>query len=1155
MYKEAVLCYKESNQLDRAFAVLRDQKEYVNWIKLHQEIGEDIEKREVLSEACNFYHQLNSEDNLNFVLKNMRLEEKVGFWQDELNEKTEIGVSSSDCEKIERSILKVYADLNRYDKIVKHYSDKKCYQKAAEVSVENNLDDEKKAFHLLRFARYLVAEKISVDKFSWLISELDKIRSRYETKNIVSETSVNVVFMIKMLKNDLKDCSQIVKNYSKVRNLVGQLVTLVMWLQSNPTSLFGDEQYNRRYPRQTMLEVVDVITNLKFTGSRLFNRYKVDQSDELEKVFAAFGFRAKRAGSLCCEIFDETCMPFIFKILKLNCEQNYRDKSRPTVIEHLMVHLGQSLLSALHDTVLPTLIKIMFSKTNSFQVCFSAPENCNNRLCVKSHELPCYKIAKKKKLLECILKLWSIKYEIKKKLKNRNIPISKYKDDLNDTELVDLVYSLLENSMPYCDIGYRWYVRFQEKLESQKLIRQITHGVRISWNKMQYSPDFNEYYKLNFLSYFLKNTNPEIDNLRQNTSNQIQPFNDFHDFIGAFYRMTDMQVAAKCLESCINSVAAESKLKKLNLSTLCNLLEIPLMTLLIPITCFPKNGPNHCFFPTYYFKFKDVFDHLYSVPDYLAFNNVLRRIWNEYRHEIVSLFLKRFLGVLIYGRASFNPLNILKQALEKFENPCNGQDLSVIHIEESLGNVYECQNDLSNSDQAACARFKDVSGRCLHNDQKSLRKPNTDCINGKVETERAPDESSEQFSNVNKLHEVKNCNEQNPDTNRLPFRNVDGSILGKEEGVSRGNIDTETNAVKIDEKNNVFSKLQEKTGEDMKDCERLIVMYLVAIVNLSQQNYNGMAAQIKEAIRSEPVKGSNYLTKAFNKLCSLAPDDNGYSDLVDLLHRRKEKLIESRWSVKHMRLKKMNKLVANPSVKDSNSNSTAQITILKKESTLEKLENKEKSKETGGDRNEQEFSFSAREMQFDEKDSIVTTEETADKLQYTIELKTAEKLKVQKEEEIQKKREPAAVKIISWWRQILCKLKETKEMVVIQENYDETEEKYFEGLYCIPCNSSIESKGSHLQEGSLHYEHVKNYEEFNCVQKQYEKLSQKFDSYRENDDIEDSARKKIIRLHSSISIQFATRKSQYKWDYSDIQKNIDYIKLTMEQGMEVLFYQ
>ena len=402
---------------------------------------------------------------------------------------------------------------------------------------------------------------------------------------------------------------------------------------------------------------------------------------------------------------------------------------------------------------------------------------------------------------------------------------------------------------------------------------------------------------------------------------------------------------------------------------------------------------------------------------------------------------------------------------------------------------------------------------------------------------------------------MKNCNEQNPDTNRLPFRNVDGSILGKEEGVSRGNIDTETNAVKIDEKNNVFSKLQEKTGEDMKDCERLIVMYLVAIVNLSQQNYNGMAAQIKEAIRSEPVKGSNYLTKAFNKLCSLAPDDNGYSDLVDLLHRRKEKLIESRWSVKHMRLKKMNKLVANPSVKDSNSNSTAQITILKKESTLEKLENKEKSKETGGDRNEQEFSFSAREMQFDEKDSIVTTEETADKLQYTIELKTAEKLKVQKEEEIQKKREPAAVKIISWWRQILCKLKETKEMVVIQENYDETEEKYFEGLYCIPCNSSIESKGSHLQEGSLHYEHVKNYEEFNCVQKQYEKLSQKFDSYRENDDIEDSARKKIIRLHSSISIQFATRKSQYKWDYSDIQKNIDYIKLTMEQGMEVLFYQ
>ena len=1154
MFKEAVLCYKESNQLDRAFAVLRDQKEYVNWIKLHQEISEDIKKREVLCEACNFYRQLNSEDNLNFVLKNMRLEEKVGFWQDELNEKIETESSSSDCEKTERSILKAYADLNRYDKIVKFYSDKKYYQKAAEVSVENNLDDEKKAFHLLRFARYLVVEKTSVDKFPWLISELDKIRSRYETKNIVSETSVNVVFMIKMLKNDLKDCGQIVKNYSKVHNLVGQLVTLVMWLQSNPTSLFGYGPFNRRYPRQTMLEVVKVMTDLQYTGSRLFDRYVV--SHEPEKVFAAFGFRAKRAGSLDCEIFDETCMPFIFKILKLNCKQNYRDKSRLTVIENLMVHLGQSLLSALHDTVLPTLIKIMLSKTNNFQVCFSAPENCNNRLCAKSHELPFYKIAEKKKLLECILKLRRIKYKINQKLKNGNIPISEHKDDLNDTELVALVYSLLENSMPYCDIGYRWYVRFQEKLESQKLIGQVTHGIRISWNKMQYSPDFNEYYKLNFLSYFLKNTNPEIDHLRQNTSNQIQPFNDFHDFIGAFYRMTDMQRAAKCLESCINSVAAESKLKKLNLSTLCNLLEIPLMTLLIPITCFPKNGPNHCFFPTYYFKFKNVFDHLYSVPDYLAFTNVLRRIWNEYRHEIVFLCLKRFLEVLIYGRASFNPLNILKQILEKFENACNVQDISIIHIEKSPGNVSECQNDLSNSDQAACARFKDVSGRCLHNDQESLRKPNINCINGKVESEGAPDESSEQFSNVNKLHEVKNCNEQNSDTSRLPFRNVGESILGKEEGVSRGNIDTETNAVKIDEKNNVFSEPQEKTVEDMKDCERLIVMYLVVIVNLSQQNYNGIAAQIKETIRSEPVKGSNYLTKAFNKLCSLSPDDNGYSDLLDLLHRRKEKLIESRWSVKHMRLETVNKFVATPSTKDSNSNSTAQNTILKTELTIEKLENKEKSKETGGDRNEQEFPFSAREMQFDEKDSIVTTEETADKLQYTVELKrTAEKLKVQNEEEIQKKREPAAVKIISWWRQIRCKLKETKEMVVIQENYDETQEKYFEGLKCIPCNSSIESKRSHLQEDSLHYEHVKNYEKFNCVQKQYEKLSQRVDSYFANDDIEDSARKNIKRLDLDISNQFATQRSHYKWDYSDIQKNIDRIKLTMEKGMEVLFYQ
>ena len=239
MYKEAVLCYKESKQLHRAFAMLRDQKEYVNWIKLHQEISEDIEKREVLREACNFYYQFNSEENLNFVLKNMSLEEKLSFWQDELKERRKTEASSSDCEKIEQNILKAYADHNRYDKIVRHYSEKKYYQKAAEISAESNLDDEKKAFHLLRFARYLVVEKISVEKPSWLVTELDKIRTRYETKKIVSEASVNVAFMIKILKNDLKDCGQIVNWYSKVHSLVGQLIAFVLWLERNPTSLFG----------------------------------------------------------------------------------------------------------------------------------------------------------------------------------------------------------------------------------------------------------------------------------------------------------------------------------------------------------------------------------------------------------------------------------------------------------------------------------------------------------------------------------------------------------------------------------------------------------------------------------------------------------------------------------------------------------------------------------------------------------------------------------------------------------------------------------------------------------------------------------------------------------------------------------------------------
>ena len=1142
------------NQLHRAFAVLRDQKEYVNWIKLHQEISEDIEKREVLREACNFYHELNSEENLNFVLKNMNLDEKLGFWQGELKERIETGASSSDCEKIERSILKAYADHNRYDKIVKHYSDRKDYQKAAEFSPESSLDDEKKAFHLLRFARYLVVEKCSYEKPSWLITELDKIRISYETKKIISETSVNAAFMIKILKNDLKDCGQIVNNYSKVRSLVGQLVAVVVWLRSNPSSLFGYGPFNRgNYPRQTMLKIIDIVTNVQFTGYSLIQRSKV--CDEREELFRTFGFQSKSAGSLYCEIFDETCMPFIFNLLKVNCDQKYQDES---LTEKLMAHLGQSLLSALHDTVLPTFIKIMLNKTNNFQVCFSAPENCNNRVCVKSHEFPFYKIVnKKKKLLECILKLRRIKFLINQKLNKQNIPISEHKEDLSSTDLIDLVYSLLANAMPYCNIGYRWYVQFMEDLKRQSLIGQITHGIRIYWNKIQYNPDFNEYYKLNFLSHLLNNTNPEIDNLRKNASNQSQPLNDFRDFIGVFYHMTNMQVAAKCLDSCINAVVAGSKVKKLNLSTLCNLLEIPLMTLLVPITCFPKNGPNHCFFPTYYFLLKDVFDHVYSSPNYLAFTNVLRRIRNQYPYEFVYVFIKRFLGLLIYGRASFNPLNILKQTLEKFENACSGQNATIIHPEESLGNVNEFQNDLSNSDQAGCARSQEISGRCLQNDQNSFRKPNINGTNDEVESEGAPAESSEKLLNVNELQEGKNCDGQNPDANRLPFRKVDESVMGKEEGVIRGNIgvETATNAVKIDEKDKVFSEPQETSGEDMKDCERLIAIYLVAIVNLSQQTY-GMAAHVKKAIRSEPVQGSNYLTKAFNKLCSLAPDDNGYSILVDLLHRRKESLIESRWNAKLMRLETINKFVATPSTEDSNSNSASQVTILKRESTLGKVENKEKSRETEEGQNKHEFSFSAGEMQFDEKDSLVTTEETADKREYTSELKkAAEKLKVQNEEEIQKKKESAVVKIINWWRQIRCKVKEMQETVVIQETYDETQEKYFEGLKCIPCNFSIESKAFHLQEGSPHYDHVKNYEKFKLVQEQYEKLSQKVDNYSANDDIEDSARNNIIKLHSHISIRFSTQKRLCKWDYSDIQKNIDYIESTIKRGMEVLFYQ
>ena len=1156
MYKEAVLCYKESKQLHRAFAMLRDQKEYVNWIKLHQEISEDIEKREVLREACNFYYQFNSEENLNFVLKNMSLEEKLSFWQDELKERRKTEASSSDCEKIEQNILKAYADHNRYDKIVRHYSEKKYYQKAAEISAESNLDDEKKAFHLLRFARYLVVEKISVEKPSWLVTELDKIRTRYETKKIVSEASVNVAFMIKILKNDLKDCGQIVNWYSKVHSLVGQLIAFVLWLESNPTSLFGYGSFYRGYyHRQTMVKVVDVVTDVQFTGSRLFHRSKV--CHKRKKVFADFGFRTKSADSMYCEIFDVTCMPFIFNILKLNCDEKYRDESLLITTENLMTHLGQSLLSALHDTVLPTLIKIMLSKTNNFQVCFSTPESCSNRVCVKSHEFPFHKIDKKKKLLECILKLRSNKFAINQKLKKQIIPILEHKEDLRSTDLVNLVYSLLGNAMPYCKIGYRWYVHFMDELKRQSLIGQITHGIRTSWNKMQYNPDFNEYYKLNFLSHLLNKTNPEIDNLRKNMSNQFQPLNDFCDFIGFFYHMSNMQVAAKCLDSCIDAVVKGSELKKLNLSTLCNLLEIPLMTLLVPITCFPKNEPNHCFFPTYYFLIKDVFDHIYSVP-HLGFTNVLRRIWNQWnqhRCEFVTIFLKRFMGLLIHGRGSFNPLIILKQTLEKFENTCSDQDSSIVYPGKSLGNIGECQNDLSNSDQAPCARSKKILGNLLHNDQSSSRKPNKNGINDEVQSEAVPGEGSEVLLTVNKLQQRKNCNEQNADTNRLPFRNVDESILGKEEGLIREDIVTETiaNAVKIDEENYVSSEPQKTSDEDMKDCERLIVIYLVAIVNLSQQIYK-MADHIKQAIRCEPVEGSNYLSKAFNKLCSLAPDDNGFSILVDLLHRRKESLIESRWNVKHMRLETRKKL-ATLSTKDSNSNSAAQIRILKRESMFGKLQNKEKSKEIAEDRNEQEFSFSIKETQFDEKDSIVTTEETAEELHYTSELKrAAEKLKVQNEEEIQKKKESAVVKIIDWWKQIRCKVNEMEETVVIQEIYDETQEKYFEGLKCIPCNFTIESKACHLQEGSPHYEHVKDYEEFNCVQEQYKKLSQKVDSYYANDDIEESARESIIKLHTDISIQFTLQKGLCKWQYLDIQKNIDYLESTIERGMEVLFY-
>ena len=1153
MYKEAVLCYKETKQLHRAFAVLRDQKKYVNWIKLHQEISADIEKREVLREACNFYYQINSKENLNFVLKKMSLEEKASFLKDELKKRRKTEAGSSHLEKIEQSVLKAYADHNRYDKIVKHYSDKKYYQKAAEVSVESNLNDEEKALHLLRFARYLVVEKISVEKPSWLITELDKIRTRYKTKKIVSETSVNVAFMIKILKNDLKNCGQIVNWYSKVHSLVGQLIAVVSWLESNPASLFSYGSFYRGYyHQQTMVKVVDVVTDVQFTGSRLFHRYKV--CHKRKKVFADFGFRANSADLMYCEIFDETCMPFIFNRLKLNCDEKYRDESLLTTTESLMAHLGQSLLSALHDTVLPTLIKIMLSKAHNFQVCFSSPESCNNRICVKSHEFQFNEIIdKKKKLLEYILKLRSNKFAINQTLKKQKIQILEYKEDLSSTNSVNLVYSLLANTMLYSNIDYGWYVRFMNYLKLPRLIGQITHGIRVSWNKIQYNPDFNEYYKLNFLSHFLNNTNPEIDNLRKNTSNQFQPLNYFRDFIGFFYHSYNMQVAAKCLDSCIDAVVKGSKLKKLNLSTLCNLLEIPLMTLLVPVTCFPKNEPNHCFFPTHYFLIKDVFDHIYSASRYLAFTNVLQRIWiqwNQNQSEFVAIFLKRFMALLIYGRDSFNPLNILKQTLEKFENACCGQDSSIIHPEESLGNVDEYQNDLSDSDQAGCAGSKEVSGNCLHNDQSSSRKPNTNGINDEVESEATPGEGSEVLLNVNKLQQKKNCHEHNADTNRLPFQNVDESILGKEKGF----IETETtaNAAKFDEENYVFSEPQEISSEDMKDCERLIVIYLVAIVNLSQQSYE-MADHIKQAIRCEPVGGSNFLIKAFNKLCSLASDDNGYSILVDLLYRRKESLIESRWNVKDMRLETRRKL-ATASTKDSNSNSATQTRILKRESTLGKLQNKEKSREIVKDRSEQEFSFSTKEMQFDEKDSIATTEKTAEESHYTSEQKrAAEKPKVQNEEEIQKKR-AAVVKIIEWWKQIRYKVKEMEEMVAVLEIYNETQEKYFKGLKCIPCNFTIDSKACHLQEGSLHYENVKDYEEFNRVQEQYKKLSQKVDSYNANDDIAESARDSIIKLHTDISIQFTLQERLCKWQYRDIQKNIDDLESTMERGMEVLFY-
>ena len=129
-----------------------------------------------------------------------------------------------------------------------------------------------------------------------------------------------------------------------------------------------------------------------------------------------------------------------------------------------------------------------------------------------------------------------------------------------------------------------------------------------------------------------------------------------------------------------------------------------------------------------------------------------------------------------------------------------------------------------------------------------------------------------------------------------------------------------------------------------------------------------------------------------------------------------------------------------------------------------------------------------------------------------------------------------------------------EEMVAVLEIYNETQEKYFKGLKCIPCNFTIDSKACHLQEGSLHYENVKDYEEFNRVQEQYKKLSQKVDSYNANDDIAESARDSIIKLHTDISIQFTLQERLCKWQYRDIQKNIDDLESTMERGMEVLFY-